>query len=114
LLFEFFALSTNKVAYSVDGSLCLTYLVLNVFHRSFAAGSQLQSSKMKRRTAHKIMADLWDGQKKSQNLEKLSKKLIAFAKQNGVGCSAFAPAPQHKGPAAVRGVEGEPGNTEAA
>jgi predicted ATP-dependent endonuclease of OLD family len=62
-----------------------------------------------------LMADLWDGQKKSQNLEKLSEKLIVFAKQNGTGSVvAFAPVVEAAEPAAAASVEGDPGKTEAA
>jgi putative ATP-dependent endonuclease of OLD family len=63
-----------------------------------------------------LMSDLWDQNKKSENLEALCESLIAYAKQIGMGSVvSFAAGSQVAQPAvATSAVATHPGKTEAA
>jgi len=65
-----------------------------------------------------LMSDLWDQKKVSKSLESLCEKLMAFAKQMGIGSVvSFTPAGGHAPEpdvAAPANVEAAPGNTKVA
>jgi len=61
-----------------------------------------------------LMSDLWDQKKASKSLETLCEKLMAFAKQMGIGSVvSFTPAPEPAASAPAN-VEAAPGTTKVA